>query len=209
MPKSILSLSLATGIVFATTGIASAVTWASDGGADDTWRWAGRDNIASAFGSPSATPPWRHEAFFSLGLGGRAWFTFGTPFQGEASVFEVTWGDRSRYPESATIHAGDFSSGLPDDLFDTANYGASWSTVDNAEDRSDFHVAGGPFTHLLFVDTSSNRSGDGFDINAISVTEASASANVPEIDVGAGLGSLAVMGCMIAWLRTRRKQPHT
>lgn len=123
----------------------------------------GRDNPANALGASDGV-------FLSLGLGGDATFSFGTPagasFGSPGMVVEVTKGKRSDHVESINIYG---INGMTQTLIGSViNSGA------NAFATSFSFLFTGFFTQLKLVDTSPAGGGstDGFDIDSISVTPA-------------------------------------
>lgn len=121
-----------------------------------------RDVAANALGAPDGK-------FLSLGIGGSAVFSFGRNFQAPGSMIEVTWGNRSRYIETADVFglaAGGVRT-LLGQLINTTNGGVIALNF------------AGVFDQLEVVDTSTDpmdpreaRARDGWDIDSISVTPA-------------------------------------
>jgi hypothetical protein len=120
-----------------------------------------RTNPDNALGAPDL-PAIGGVNYLSLGIGGSAKFTFGTPFISEIIVFETT-SDRT-YPEWADIYVGTSA-----DVF--------VARISNAIESTVISFAGGPFDYLRIVDVTalvapaswSAKFGDGFDINAVGV----------------------------------------
>lgn len=132
---------------------------------------SGRDIANNALGAPD-------NKFLSIGLGGEVTLGFSTLFSGSASVFEVTFGNRASYPESADIYVG-LGSG-PMTLV---------TSITNALGQSTFNFSG-LWNTMKIVDTSPWVKGrDGFDLDAVGV------APVPLPAAGLLLlGSLAGLG---------------
>lgn len=112
-----------------------------------------RDNPLNGLGAPDS-------AFFSLGLGGHADFTFGQTFTGPGASYEVTFGNRSGYLETAEVRVG--ASGTFTSL----------GQINNASAAGFVFGFSGVFDTLRLVDTTpgSSRSTDGYDVDAVSVT---------------------------------------
>jgi len=178
-----------------------------------------RSNTANALGDPnlsadSANGYKGNKDFLALGLGGRAVFNFGQDFVGEVSIWETTWGNKSKqssYDEQIDIYYGNFNNvadwdTLSNDLSQWTNAGEILNIQDNAYNtavgasNSGFAPTG-VFNHVLLVDKSQVKSGrDGFDVNAIAV-QGVEQQEVPEPTAVAGLlmvGALAI--------KSRRKQ---
>ncbi|MEL7351603.1 MAG: PEP-CTERM sorting domain-containing protein [Cyanobacteria bacterium P01_A01_bin.116] len=147
-----------------------------------------RTDINNALGDPGLTADSSNgyrgnKDFLSLGVGGRAVFNFGQDFSGDVSIWETTWGNKSKqsqYDERIDIYYGNFESGtdwsaLANDLDQWTSAGEILNIEDNAYNTASGATnAGfspeGIFNHILLVDKSKagNRR-DGFDVNAISV----------------------------------------
>ena len=188
MKKQLVKSILAAAIVLAAPAISSATTytWAD---AVEYWSIGTNGGVAVdrstesfALGAPNST-------FLSLGLGGYAIFSFGINFLDESSVIEVTWGDVTKWEESAEIYV---SSTLDTDI--TA---ATWTYVADVDNQSGpitVAIPTGSWTYLAILDTSSDVVGeyrDGFDVNAVGVIP------VPEPGTmmlfGAGIAGLAAI----------------
>lgn len=148
------------------TSYATGVTWSGTNVPGSE-----RQDTANALGAPD-------ESFLSLGLGGQADFTFGTSFTSPGEVFEVTWGNRANYVETADIFVG-------------SNGSFSFvQSIDNSTGSGIAFTFAGTFDTLRIRDTSPVLSGrDGFDIDAVGVTpQVPLPASV--ILLGAGIGAL-------------------
>lgn len=135
----------------AATFYASEVVSFTPGVFDDVW--PGRDDPTSALGSADGD-------FVSLGIGGEIVLSFGTNFHAGGVVYEETYGARYNHDESADIYAS--SDGVTWDLI---------SSVSNVSGETSYGVSTS-YSLLKIVDTSSTtgRTFDGFDLDAISVT---------------------------------------
>ena len=130
-----------------------------------------RSNVSNALGDPNLTADSSdgysgNKDFLSLGLGGRAVFNFGQDFAGEVSVWETTWGSKSKqssYDERIDIYYGNFEGDSLD--WDTlANDLSQWTSAGeilNIADSAYNTAAGasnagyspdGIFNHILLVD---------------------------------------------------------
>lgn len=160
----------ATGIVFDRNG-------AVVGNADN------RNTPGNALGEPD-------QKFFSLGLGGQADFTFGQLFTGPGESYEITFGNRTGYTETADVFVGlggDFT-------FVTA--------INNASPSAFVFNFPGVFDTLRLVDTSPFVSGrDGYDVDAVGVTAFNGPVPGPQpiplpasvLLLGAGLAGLGAL----------------
>lgn len=121
----------------------------------------GRDNASNALGAQNGK-------FFEIGFGSSVDLTFGKKFNGKGTVFEVTFGNASNFPEFVDIFAGS---------------GGNFSFVGNLANYSDgkFDLSGlnGPFDTLRLTDASPFSSSSekdsrgrlgGFDIDAVQVS---------------------------------------
>lgn len=152
---------------------ADSVNWTNNGTVA-----MGRDNPNNALGAPDGQ-------FLSLGLGGEATFGFSTLFSGSASVFEVTFGNRASYPESADIYVG-LGSG-PMTLV---------TSITNILGQTTFSFTG-VWDTMKIVDTSPWVQGrDGFDLDAVGV------APVPLPAAG-----LLLFGSLVGLRLLRRRSP--
>ncbi|MGS4944449.1 VPLPA-CTERM sorting domain-containing protein [Meridianimarinicoccus sp. RP-17] len=133
----------------AATIYATGVDWTNNGTVGSS---NDRDNPLNALGEPD-------DKFLSLGLGGQADFTFGETFTGPGASYEITFGNRAGYFESADVFAG---------------IGGSFSKigeVDNASAAGFVFSFAGIFDTLRLVDTSPFVAGrDGYDVDAVGVT---------------------------------------
>ncbi len=122
-----------------------------------------RDNPLNALGSSDGS-------FFELGFGSSADFTFGTRFDTSVSVFEVTFGTVSNWPESLQVFAGDGGT------FQLVGV----LTNSAAQGGGALSLAGlGTFDTIRLIDTSplsssgqSDSSGalGGFDVDAVRIS---------------------------------------
>lgn len=182
----------------ASTYWATGVDWTAGDGTSGT---SGRYDKSNALGDPSDPGP---IDFLSLGLSdydgstyskGFADFTFGKTFKGNASgeVFEVTWGNRSGYLETAKVFVG--LNGVFTDVADIVN---SVGTGLQFNYTGEFDTVRILDTTRFESNSQSPRSTDGFDIDAVGVT-----APVPlppaALALGAALAGLGYVG-------RRRKQ---
>jgi len=93
----------------------AAVTTVGPGGVDDGWATTityeddnaiarrgvtnGRDNPLNALGGPA------DGNFFEIGFGSTVDLTFGRDFRSDVTVFEITFGDPTAFPESVDVYA--------------------------------------------------------------------------------------------------------
>ena len=145
-----------------------------------------RDNPLNALGSNLDT-------FFEIGLGSTVTLQFGKQFaaNGTGTLFEVTFGNVSGWPESIDIFVGSISTG-------TFEFVRSMTNAEAAGGGS-FSFSGGPFDALQLVDTSNaigNDTTGGWDI---------AAARVSVVPLPAG-GLLLLTGLGALALYRRRKQ---
>lgn len=177
----------------ASTYWATGVDWTPG---DGTTGPSERYDPSNALGDPSDPGP---IDFLSLGLSdfdgtsytkGYADFTFGRSFYGQSSgeVFEITWGNRSGYPEFARIFVG--HDGVFTSVADVVNSIGGGLQFNHA----------GAFDTVRILDTTrfetqdnSPRSTDGFDIDAVGIT---APVPLPPafLALGAALGALGAAG---------------
>lgn len=145
------SLGLAAAVAIAGAASANAATYATTAAYDlmGSGLTPDRSNPANALGSPDSK-------FMSLGLGGIASFTFGTLFGSPATTFEVTFGNRANYPETADVWG--FLNGV----------GTYLGWVDNNLNTS--VIFAGTYDTLQLRDTTTGVSTDGFDVDAVSVS---------------------------------------
>jgi hypothetical protein len=188
----------------------------------DSWTWA--DEVVWESGDPLSTDPTRLDPenaldepdsiFLSLGIGGLAIFAFGTDFDTQAAVVEITWGNRSGHVETANVYVAGSGFKSTFDSLATATPGSAdiknnmstftqVGSIINSSATSLVSLSGvsGPFTYLLIEDTSVIPTGatrDGFDIDAVGVQHAT-----PEpasmLLFGSGMAGLA-------WYRRRRNK---
>jgi len=143
--------------------------------------------------------------FMSLGMGGRAVFSFGQAFSGDITVWEATWGNHTQasYDEGVDIYYGNFD--VDTDWASVAKDTTLWQAAGDILNIADGAVShegatnageavAGIFDYVMLVDKSTVQ-GDGFDVRAISATAAS----VPEPTSLLGLlilGSVGVKGLL-------------
>jgi hypothetical protein len=117
---------------------------------------------------------------------------FGQVFQGPSTVFEITGGSASGYPEQANIWVGSTASG---NLSDFTLVGSITNLAAQGGGELVFNPAvEGTFRYLLIQDNSSILNGpsdDGFDVDAIGVTAVPLPASV--FLFGSALLSLAAV----------------
>lgn len=202
LKKSITSIFLVLGVVFAiaSTSMALTYTYATDvrwnAGIGVTPGSSSETNQTSALGNPN-------DDFLRLGLDGLAVFEFGTEFDVAAIVFETTYGTRpnTSWKEAASVYV--VGSSYNFDALSSTNGSATIdyndfnfvAAITNETASTVVNLTGGPFRYLLVRDTtasvfSSTSSTEGFDINAVGV------APVPEpgtlLLLGSGLAGLAL-----------------
>ena len=135
-------------------------------GTTNYYTWDGTSTVGdrtdpmNALGPQSATD----DEFFSIGVGGEAYFEFGTLFDTEATLVEITWGTRSSHLETA-------------DIFVINEYDVISSPaiqIDNSSKTTVLDLTGfssiSPFKGLLIRDTSSGTNRDGWDVDAVGVS---------------------------------------
>jgi hypothetical protein len=159
---------------------------------------ANRQIAANALGSPTATVPGSTVNFCTLGIGGQIILRFDTPFTNDmAIVYETTYGN-----PASCLSLADLFVSQKNNLYVLVG---KVFYVPNSEGGYKISLAGipadGPFHYLKLVDTSSrSQDSDGFDLNAVGVTPATA---VPFPAAGwAGLSLLGGLG-VAKWRRTR------
>lgn len=166
--------------VQAATIYATGVTWTNNG---TVASHNNRDNPLNALGAPDGK-------FLSLGLAGQAEFTFGQMFTGPGASYEITFGNRAGYFESANVFAG--ANGA------FTQVGA----INNVSPAGFVFSFVGVFDTLRLVDTSPVFSGrDGYDVDAIGVTALSGPNPGPQpiplpasaLLLGAGLAGLGAL----------------
>ncbi len=184
-----------------TPGMANAATvTAGAGGFDDGWATQitydddpslrgssnDRDNPLNALGATDGK-------FFSIGLNSEVVLTFGTDFDTSTTVWEVTFGNVSTYPEEVEVYAGLVGGGFEfvgTILNNVAQGGATLALTG---------LTGTRFDRLKLVDISSNPpSPDGFDIDSVRVTP------VP-LPAAAWLFGSALVGVGIIGRRKKRQ----
>ncbi len=147
----------------------AAMVPAGPGGFDDGWATQiiyddaadrgtsnNRDNPLNALGAANGT-------FFEIGSGATADFTFGAQFNADVTIYEITFGNVSRWEESVDLFAG--TAG------DAASFQAVGSITNAAAQGGvtlSLAAVSGLFDTIRLVDTS-NRAG-GFDVDAVRIT---------------------------------------
>ena len=158
----------ATAAALATSVNAATVTQ-GPGGFDDGWATTityddaaargsshDRDNGLNALGAADGS-------FFELGFGGYADFTFGTMFDASVTVYEITFGAASHWPEAVRVLAG------------TGGSFVELGTITNAAATTGatLSAALGTFDTVRLIDvTDASRfhsSRGGFDVDAVRV----------------------------------------
>ncbi|MGC1310295.1 MAG: PEP-CTERM sorting domain-containing protein [Phormidesmis sp.] len=171
-----------------------------------------RSNTNNALGAPGLTTDSSNgydgnKDFLSLGLGGRAVFNFGQSFTGAATIWETTWGNKSKqssYDEQVDIYYGNFTSSanwstLANDLSQWTKAGEILNIKDGAYNTAKGATnAGfapeGIFNYILLVDKSEKKKDrDGFDVNAIAV-QGIETQDVPEPTAVLGLLMVGALG---------------
>lgn len=157
------SLSLATGSTNA------APVTVGPGGFDDGWATQitydssasrgtsnDRDNPLNALGAANGT-------FFEIGTGATADFMFGADFNADVTVYEITFGNVSRWEESVDVFAGNVGDATSFQFVDSI-------PNTDAQGGATLSLAGlsGLFDTIRLIDTSS-RAG-GFDVDAVRIT---------------------------------------
>lgn len=148
-------------------------------------------------------------SFFSLGVGSALTGGIGgylllkilPGFTGTNSAIEVTWGNTAAHPEYAEAYVGN-TSNLATLLSGTAH------ALNNLTGVSTIDVGAGAFAYLLLRDVTklvspSSPSGDGFDLDAIRITEANA--NLPVVPAPAALVLLGSAMGALGLLRRRKR----
>jgi hypothetical protein len=181
--KLLTSLIVAVGLLAASASTASAVTYATavDYAPGTGITDANRKVESNALGDANGN-------FLSLGIGGLAVFSFGTPFSAPGSVLEVTYGDRTDHVETAKVYGGLTYDPVTNDI-------TSFVFLGNLINTSSSSILSflGVYNFLAILDTSVGGSGrDGFDIDAISVTAVPVPAGVALL--GTGIAALGFMG---------------
>jgi hypothetical protein len=138
---------------------------------------AGRSDPTAALGAEDGS-------FVSLGLGGSIVLAFAQPFKAVGEIFEVSFNDKKKHPESADVYVGN---------------GTSWTLVASIKNYlATTFSASGYFTQIKIVDTTTKGpSFDGWDLDAVAVSP------VPVPAAGLMLGG-ALLG--LGSLRRRAKR---
>ncbi len=171
-----------------------------------------RSDVKNALGAPGLTTDSNNgydgnKDFLSLGIGGRAIFSFGQAFSGSATIWETTWGHKSSqgaYDEQVDLYYGSFGSSpdwstLAKDLTQWTSAGRIKNIADGAYNTAAgasnaLYSPTGIFSHILLVDRSpKGKDRDGFDVNAISVNGIEKQ-DVPEPTAVLGLLMVGALG---------------
>lgn len=145
-----------------------------------------RDNPLNALGANDGS-------FFEIGFGSSVDFTFGTFFDTQSTIFEVTFGNPAGFPEAAIISVG--QGGLFQFVAVLLNSAAQSGAI------IPLGGLGGPFDTIRITDASNPINGaltGGFDIDAVRVSAVPLPAALPLM--GAGFAALGFM----AWRRKRK-----
>ena len=145
---------------------------------------AGRDDPLAVLGAED-------DAFYSLGLGGEVTLGFGTSFTGPGTVWEVTFGNAAAYAEAIEIAVGVNS------VF--TDVGIATNIAANGIPGASF-AFDGVFDQVRITDVTESEfptstSIDGFDLNAVAVTERFSAVPVPAsvLMLGAALVGLVAI----------------
>ncbi|QJB56934.1 hypothetical protein [Pseudodesulfovibrio sp. zrk46] len=143
------------------------VEWTMGTNLSATSSRANIENALGSFSDAAYNPAYSDIDFLSLGLGGKAIFSFGdSSFTGKVSIYETTWGRPNNYDEYAAVYVST----------DKVN----WDPIPEVLFNQDIDEAGaltfdvkGVFKYLMVEDITVSQggvAGDGFDINAVSVS---------------------------------------
>ena len=176
---------LVAGALLACASSAGAITYATDvisvveGAGAGT---PGRDD-------PTATLGAEDDSFYSLGLGGEIVLGFDTEFTGPGTAWEVTFGNAASHAEAIAIAVG--NDGVFTDVGVVTNIDASGVTGASFAFDGVFNQL--RVTDVTLIEFSSSPSTDGFDLNAVGVTELGV-VPIPAsvLLLGAAVGGLAV-----------------
>ena len=145
-----------------------------------------RDNPLNALGANDGS-------FFEVGFGSFVDLTFGTLFDTDTTIFEVTFGNPAGFPEAATISVG--QGGVFQFVAILLNTAAQSGAI------IPLAGLGGPFDTIRIADISGPLNGattGGFDIDAVRVSAVPLPAALPLM--GAGFAALGFIG----WRRKRK-----
>jgi len=161
----------------AATIYATGIDWTNNGTVGSS---NNRDNKLNALGAPDGQ-------FMSLGLVGAADFTFGQDFISRGTVWEVTFGTRASYLETAEVLLS----------YQGSNF-VKVADIGNASASGSNFTFNGRWDTLRLVDTTpgSSPSTDGYDVDAVGVS--------PVPIPAAGFLLLGALGGLAA-MRLRRK----
>ncbi|WP_421902326.1 VPLPA-CTERM sorting domain-containing protein [Maridesulfovibrio sp.] len=116
--------------------------------------------------------------FLSLGMGGSAVFSFGSTFTGAVTIYETTWNRPNNHNEYAQVWGGtadvmsDSGINLGSDAWVLLSPSIYNQNVDSSGGQTVF--TNGIYSYLKITDITGSvqggTNGDGFDINAVSVT---------------------------------------
>jgi hypothetical protein len=163
-----------------------------------------RDDAGNALGAPDQVGN-TEGGFFSMGNGQAVVLGFGTAFGTTANIFEVTFscngpqtsGGFCNFSESVDVYAFNGPYTPFDGTFGLGDLTALGFTFQASVPNGTANTAGGasvsiggPFTYLALVDTSA-AIGDGFDIDAVSVSAVPLPASA--LLLIAGLGGLGAL----------------
>jgi PEP-CTERM motif len=164
-----------------------------------------RTIIEHALGAPQIDPQNNNKDFLSLGLGGSAIFAFGQEFLPEVTLWETTWGKKTKqsdYDERVEVLVGNdlntwVSLGIIKNVADGAYDQTGGATI-ASQDNNTYN-----YIKLIDVSPKGTLSADGFDVNAIAVRGVSRS--IPEPGSLLGLLAFGIFGGSSVWKRRKQK----
>jgi hypothetical protein len=180
--SALAALSVTASAATAATLYATGVDWTNNGTVGSS---NDRNNPLNSLGAPDGK-------FMSLGRGGQADFTFGQLFTGPGESYEITFGNRSSYVETADVFAGYLGA------FQKVG------SVNNASAAGIVFNFSGFFDTLRLVDTTTfTGSPDGYDVDAVGVTPFGPNPAPSPVPLPA---SAVLLGAGLAGLRLLRRK---